>query len=356
MGMDDRQVELLWEELVQHIEKGRVVPVVGQDLLVLEPPGSPPVLLYRHLANLVAPRLGLAPPPKTTPNPLNALACEFVKGTREQKELHTRLREAMAEIQEHGWIPEPLLQLAGISDFQLFVTTTIDPFLASALNRVRFSDQQRTEVFAFSLYGADDLPPHSAVTTPTVFHLLGQLQIAPQYYAVTEEDTLEFVHALQAEARRPARLFEELDRKHLLILGSGFSDWLARFFIRTAKSQRLWPARDPSDFVADSAIARQQSLAEFLHYRSSTQLFDMDGVAFVAELYHRWTERKKRAAVPEKRTELPPMRRGAIFISYASEDREAARSLAQRLQQANLEVWFDRIELKPGDPGKTKFC
>src|SRR5687768_16761202 len=38
-----------------------------------------------------------------------------------------------------------------------------------------------------------------------------------------------------------------------------------------------------------------------------------------------------------------------IFLSYASEDTEAARRICEALRAAGLEVWFDQSELRGGD-------
>ena len=40
---------------------------------------------------------------------------------------------------------------------------------------------------------------------------------------------------------------------------------------------------------------------------------------------------------------------GAVFISYAREDAEAARRIAEALRAAGVEVWFDQSELRGGD-------
>ncbi len=40
---------------------------------------------------------------------------------------------------------------------------------------------------------------------------------------------------------------------------------------------------------------------------------------------------------------------GAVFLSYASEDAEAAQRIATALRAAGVEVWFDREELRGGD-------
>src|SRR6516165_4639168 len=40
---------------------------------------------------------------------------------------------------------------------------------------------------------------------------------------------------------------------------------------------------------------------------------------------------------------------GAVFLSYASDDVEAAERIATALRAAGIEVWFDREELRGGD-------
>jgi hypothetical protein len=39
----------------------------------------------------------------------------------------------------------------------------------------------------------------------------------------------------------------------------------------------------------------------------------------------------------------------AVFLSYASQDAEAARRLCEALRVAGIEVWFDRSALRGGD-------
>ncbi len=44
-----------------------------------------------------------------------------------------------------------------------------------------------------------------------------------------------------------------------------------------------------------------------------------------------------------------PTSSSAVFLSYASEDAEAARRIADALRAAGVEVWFDKSELRGGD-------
>lgn len=39
----------------------------------------------------------------------------------------------------------------------------------------------------------------------------------------------------------------------------------------------------------------------------------------------------------------------AVFVSYASQDADAARRICEALRSAGLVVWFDQNELRGGD-------
>jgi hypothetical protein len=199
----------------------------------------------------------------------------------------------------------------------------------------------------------DDLQENEAV----VFHLLGKVSASPDY-AATEADTLEFIHGLQTREGRPQRLFDELRHKHLLMIGTGFPDWLARFFLRVAKSDRLWMQREKMEVLADENVRADERLIFFLnHFSRETSVFTEGGpVQFVNVLYERWKERQARlsgtgAALPAAATDGagPEIEPGSIFISYAREDFPAASRLRERLEAAGLDVWFDQRELRVGD-------
>ena len=150
---------------------------------------------------------------------------------------------------------KPLRQLAEITDFNLFVSTTFDSLLEKAINEVRFGDAPGTLSIAYSPKRVDDLPSSKEkLDRPTVYYLMGKLS-ATGSYVISDEDLLEYVCDLQSPARRPERLFDELKKNHLLILGEDYSDWLVRIFLRTAKggqtvrepraSSRSWPTARP---------------------------------------------------------------------------------------------------------------
>jgi hypothetical protein len=46
----------------------------------------------------------------------------------------------------------------------------------------------------------------------------------------------------------------------------------------------------------------------------------------------------------------------AVFLSYASQDAEAAHRICEALRAAGIEVWFDQSELRGGAQRATRRC
>lgn len=351
-----------WDQLLQFIEEGRVVPIVGQDLLRIEVNGEP-VLLYAWLARQLAEYLEVPTEGLPESGALHEVASRFLAQGGELEEIYPALKSIVPSPGSIP-IPEALLQLARIRPLKLFVTTTFGPLLEMALNEVRFGGQPRTKVFAYSPSAVQDLDqPLEAMDRPVVFHLFGRISAVPDY-AVTDEDTLEFVHSLQSESRRPNLLLDELARGQLLVLGGNFPDWLGRFFLRVAKRERLWLGRGKTDIVVDTHLRDDPAFSSFLKgFSSRTKIFQGGGaIEFVAELSRRWTEKhpdQEAAAAPVPETvrvigDPLEMLAGSVFLSYASEDRQVVDALRQELEAAGVDVWFDRQALQAGDDYEAK--
>jgi hypothetical protein len=342
-----------WDDLLNYIEERRVIPIVGPDLLRVETDGGPRPL-YEWLAERLATRLGVEPEGLPQPLTLNDVVCSYLGQRGRREDAYTRLRSIMREVQLEP--PEALRQLARITDFDVYVSTTFDPLLEQALNLERFAGQPHTDVVSYAPNRVADLPSErSQLQRPVVYHLLGKLSASPTY-VISDEDLLEFMCALQSEHLAPERLFHELEHNHLLVIGSHFSNWLARLFLRMAKRKRLSDPRDVGEVLADDHTARDDRLVAFLQQVSvRTRLYD-GAAAFVNELHGRWQRRQP--VLPgggngrEPQRFLPPSREmpdQAIFISYAREDLPAVQRLKAGLDEAGLVTWFDLDRLESGD-------
>ncbi|HMB43389.1 MAG TPA: SIR2 family protein, partial [Luteimonas sp.] len=327
-----------WDDLLNYIEERRVIPIIGPDLLRVQTDrGLRP--LYEWLAEKLAARLAVDISGLPQPLTLNDVMCCFLAQHGRREEAYTRLRSILREV--HFEPPLALRQLAQITDFDLFVTTTFDPLLEQALNMERHGGQPSTEVLAYAPNRVVDLPVERAQLQRTVlYHLLGRLSASPTY-VVSDEDMLEFICALQSEHLTPEKLFHELEHNHLLLIGSDFSNWLARLFLRMAKRKRLSDPRDVSEVFADDHTMQDARLVAFLQQVSvRTRVFG-GADAFVAELHARWTARQQPVPVSNgghaPQRFLPPSREmpeNAIFISYAREDLPAVQQLKAAMDAA----------------------
>jgi hypothetical protein len=185
--------------------------------------------------------------------------------------------------------------------------------------------------------------------------LLGRLSASPTY-VISDEDMLEFVCALQSEHLTPEKLFHALEHNHLLVIGSDFSNWLARLFLRMTKRRRLSDPRDVGEILADSHSLRDVRLVSFLQQVSVRTRMFSGAVEFVDELHRRWTARRAGSTPPIGSASplrfLPPAREmpeNAVFISYAREDLPAVQRLKAGLDAAGITTWFDMERLESGD-------
>ena len=363
--------EFFWDDLLEYIDEQRVIPVVGAELLTVPDGAGGEAPLMRVLAQRLAERLHVPADDCTGDDALHQVVCRYLQRGGRREEVYPRLRNLMKELAPA--VPPILRELARIRHFNVFVTTTFDSLLAQALDEERHGGAPRTVSLAYSPSHNQDLPAGARrAETPLVFHLLGRMSASPDY-VITEEDTLEFFTSMQSESKRPNVLFDELKSSHLLLLGNTFPDWLARFFIRIAKSGRLSLQREELEIIADRSMAHDPKLVLFLkNFSYRTQIFEQgNATEFVRELAARYAERHpsvaapasgaSRAVVPPSeasRAVVPPggtkaggpeMKPGAIFLSYASQDAAAVQKLRDALDAAGLDVWFDKRHLEGGD-------
>jgi len=339
-----------WDDLLNFIEERRVIPIIGPELLQIDIEGSPRQL-YDWVAEKLAAKLNVDTSQLPRPYNLNDVVCWFLASRGRREEAYTRLRSLLRDANFAP--PLALRQLAQITDFDLFVTTTFDPLLEQAINTERFGGAQTTDVIAYAPNRVADLPSErEKLTRPVIYHLLGRLSASPTY-VISDEDTLEFICALQSEHLTPERLFHELEHNHLLFIGSSFTNWLARLFLRIAKRHRLSDPRDVGEVLADDHTLADVRLMHFLQQVSVRTRVYRGAEKFVDELHRRWTARHKPAdVIPLAQRFLPPERDmpdNAVFISYAREDLAAVQRLRAALEANGIRTWFDLDRLEGGD-------
>jgi hypothetical protein len=341
-----------WSKLLQAIANGVVIPIIGRNVLRIEIDGRAQ-LLYEYLAAQLATRLEVECEASAS---IDQVVAAYLNASRRNSRDDVNLKaleilNQMRDAEGHLPTPEPLRKLGAIQPLRLFLSTTVDCLLANALG------SPADHVFAYAPNSTlADIPRDYARSSHrVVFHLFGRISGIPDS-ALIDEETLEFIWKLHEESMsvRLANLFDELRTKRLLLIGNAHPDWLARFFVRLARRDRLYSGNDAREFIADGAVAADVHLRDFLeNFSPQTKSFGVvNPIEFVDQLAEKWDAfpDKPGAARSGIATVQAAAKPPAVFVSYASQDREAVERLQADLGGAGLDVWFDKGRLETGDP------
>ncbi|EIC22964.1 toll/interleukin-1 receptor domain-containing protein [Thiorhodovibrio frisius] len=352
----DNDDDLFWGDLLLYIEEQQVVPVIGEPLLKVEDEDGQIVALNQLLAARLAEKLRLRPQqlPSETPS-LNEVVTTFMQNRGRREQIYPRLKAVMNELELRPWLP--LQQLADIEAFQLYITLGFDTLVEQALQQARHLSDGQWQSFAYSPHTPNDLSDAlNEMHQPVIYHLLGRISAGPDY-VLTDEDRLEFLYALPSKERRPPYLFDALRDNHLLLLGGQQSSWMMQFLLRTIKGQPLSQQRSETEVLVDLPSASNVQLIGFLeHYSYNTRILGQNLAAFIDQLHQQWRQRHPKTDNSTAAIKLvppvesrPDMEPGALFISYASEDRAAAQTLRDALDRVGIDAWFDQKGLEAGD-------
>ena len=354
----DTSTDELWDDavldqVVASLLEGKVIPVVGPDLLKVEV-GGQQLPLDQYLAQELAARYKVSLDSLPSAPSVNGVVGHLLRRYgKSRSDIRRAINQILRDKENELRPSQSLLWLAEITHFNLFVSTTFDPLLEKAINQARFGGEAKTEWISFSPKGRNEPKqlndlrgPKDDLRRPTVFHLMGKAW-REEDYVISDEDLLERICQLQS--RSPENLFDELKENHLLILGQHYSDWLARIFLRTAKGGPLSHDRERLEVLADANTCSDQRLVWFLcHFSKDIKVHPKrDAEEFVKQLWMRWKEVCPEPAADAARPREIPQ--NGVFISYKRDDQPAVERLAAGLKDAGVPVWFDRETLGPGD-------
>jgi hypothetical protein len=176
-----------WDDLLSFIEERRVIPIVGPELLLVATERGPRLLLD-WVAEKLAGRLNVNIAELPQPYTLNDVVCWFLSARGRREEAYVRMRSIIKEANFEP--PAALRRLAAITDFDLFVSTTFDPLLETAINLERFNGAPSTDVLSYAPNRVADLPTErDRLQRPVVYHLFGKVSASPTY-VISDEDLL----------------------------------------------------------------------------------------------------------------------------------------------------------------------
>ncbi len=347
LSMDtDLLTDQEWNRLVDNIHDDQVIPVIGPGLISVPDGEGGEILLYQWFARALQKRLGLSVPNDS----LNGVCCEYLLNNGKRDDLYHHIRDIIRE--EFAFSPnQALLDLAGISDFKLFLSTTFDPLLGQALEESRpgFRLDSRDLVKSFHPNQPEDI--NRTIPEPALlYHILG-LYNRHHEFAIWDEDYMEYVFGLNDHRDALENLFLLMTNRYLLLLGAPYQDWIVRFFLRAVK-QRRFSDRSSSEFLTDHRSNLGEAMVFFFDkVVQSTRIVGGDPATFVKQLSIRWKERHGSGEITweQLKDQMPKQApQNAVFVSYASDDKEAVLRLVNGLIAAQVPVWLDLDRLEAG--------
>jgi hypothetical protein len=171
---------------------------------------------------------------------------------------------------------------------------------------------------------------------------------------LTENDLLDFLVALSSGKRPlPDNIRSELqaENKSFLFMGFGFRHWYLRILLHVLQGGNKKNSRSFAleKFPPENTAELQRTVFFFKKSDYKIHIFNKDIYGFASKLRELFGQcsptvisRFEAAKVPE------------VFICHASEDKDYAANLYNKLEQAGIRPWLDKENLRGGEDWDRK--
>lgn len=345
----DLMNERNWRLLLEAVDEERVVPIVGDGLVRLCDEAGQLVPVNEYLLRELPRKFGWI----GTCNDLAEVE-DLIRDWNRQKnnvgnttDIYYEVYDSLQGVDVR--VSPFLVNLCKTGHFPLILTTSyqrrLDSLLGIGRNRVVSYNKKP---------GSDIRPSQLSGQAPTLFYLFGRLGMAKGSFKVTEDDLLDYLHCWHDSELRPRELGQYMADKFLLVLGCDYPDWLFRFFWNGLRGRR--PASGQTDMqgVVTVPCKREEADEDLMRFlsRMRTTVYS-HAEDFLRELLTRY-EAHRQEDEPVTTTELDGKGEQGegnqdIFISYASEDVNAAQEVASRLRKLGASTWLDKSALVGGE-------
>lgn len=328
--------ESKWQRLLDEIDNGNVIPVIGPDLLVepkLSHDNNKTENLHQQLISYIASQTNV----KSAPRTFSQLLYDdnYRRAVRYKNEqiyyLIAQILNNVQFIEEIDTNPSKLLKdLLGTKKFPFVITTSFTPVVENAMREIwgevkvlNFNNNPRDSVYE----RGGDIGSMNDLKQPTVYYMFGKYCNNEERFVVTDNDIMTFCCSWIKNHGVPKNLAESLKRKFFLILGNSYSDWLFRFVWYGLRST----TRDMKSDVVVNENA-EETLKQFLERIEA--LFQENPREVVAKIKKDVEERMQTRTANKVYTT-------DVFLSYSHSDSAFIQKLKDKLAENGITVWFD---------------
>lgn len=315
--------EKSWEDLVEQIWAGNVIPVIGDNLVVND------TTIIKEIIEYLASEKKL----EHTPQSFSELYYDK-KFVEHQPVVYEEVSGLIKENQSN-FVPTDILKdFLSIEQFPFVITTSVDYTVEETMREIWEKERGRklrTLVFRNDAARNDDIKKDSDIKEPTVYYMFGKADNKREHsFVLTEEDLLSFCQSWLSD-RHPSLLSKVMGNKYLLFFGVNYPDWLIRFMWFSMRND----LRD-SGMLVDNHELESSLINFFQHVSIRTQSNPrnvVDEIKSRLEIKKNEYEMKKFDSIPKNMD---------FFISYSRRDLAWADTLYQTLTKMGYKVWFDK--------------
>lgn len=347
-----------WPELLDEIDKGNVIPVIGPDLLVEPHVNDDGVTenLHQQIISVIASLTNVTTKPRTFSQLVYNDNYRYTFAKNDPTLIFPFINELINNTDNNiniNFEPSQLLKdLLGTKRFPFVITTSFTPVVEQVMKDTWGS----VKVLTFNNdpdaknksnkdgrnYG-HDISSEDDLKRPTVFYMLGRYCEYPEY-AVTDSDMMNYCASWIKGGGVPNILINELNavdhknnknKKYLLFLGNNYSDWLYRF---------VWFAlRTEHKVMKSDVIVNQNAEDTLVQFLERLETFYQDDPSEVIKNIKKEMDKRQNDILI-----LPSIEECDVFISYSRSDKAVAENLYKALTDKGIRVWFDIKSIKTG--------
>lgn len=235
-------------------------------------------------------------------------------------------------------IEPTLMKLLETKCFRVVITTTIDPYIEIAMNKVwgegnfdvALIDNARQ---TFRQMALDEF----GTTRPILCYVFGKVDtqktLSENRFVLSENDAMERI-SKWFEGQDNNILLKYIRKFRLLSVGCQFDDWMFRFFWFLLRGR----VSNEADGQVAVEIKNDDKLKRYLEHEkvqmfADSRIFMRETTAYIAEAGN---------------FGLLPRSENGVFISYAHGDRYVALPIFERLHEAGIPAWIDEEKLDSG--------
>lgn len=340
--------------LIEQIDSRKVIPIIGTDVIKINDGHAKVPLLDVLLDRLLkkyadeGETFSFGDNCITANDKLNHIHAVAIK---KYLSFYGHVAEILEEI-EPSADTSSLDKLARIKKFRFYMNASYSSLLGASVKKHRALTSEYYKSISLDIYDSPfndvDIPQngniYQSLRKPIVYNLFNQYDatIAQPHVIVADDDILELLHTLNQSKDKLPTLFELMYSSSLLFIGCSFPDWLLRFFIRMFSPGKLSGGSNGKlRTVAD--VLQDKNRALFIS-NSDLKYFELDGNAFIDHLFDEINKNKSTQSWIRNSNE-----NSYSFISYSTEDREAASRIFEQLDDLNCDTYMDVNRLEYGD-------